>query len=78
MGFSGRRLKLYKQDRSDHYKELMFELEKAKQVFRPNQTLNFFVDPGDGHDDYLTSLALVVQAAADWAPKKAIGAIRND
>ncbi|MBC8512492.1 MAG: hypothetical protein H8D32_05880 [Dehalococcoidia bacterium] len=56
----------------------MFELEKAKQVFRPNQTLNFFVDPGDGHDDYLTSLALVVQAAADWAPKKAMGGIRND
>ena len=72
------RLKLYKQDGSDHYKELMFELEKAKQVFRPNQTLNFFVDPGDGHDDYLTSLALVVQAAADWAPKKAMGGIRND
>jgi hypothetical protein len=67
------RLKLYKQDGSDDYRELMFELEKAKQVFRPNQTLNFFVDPVDGHDDYLTSLALVVQAAAKYAPRKAKG-----
>ncbi|MBL7208570.1 MAG: hypothetical protein ISS52_00585 [Dehalococcoidia bacterium] len=67
------RLKLYKQDGSQDYRELMFELEKAKQVFRPNQTLNFFVDPVDGHDDYLTSLALVVQAAAKYAPRKAKG-----
>ena len=67
------RLKLYKQDGSDDYRELMFELEKARSVYRPNQTLNFFVDPSDGHDDYLTSLALVVQAAAKYAPRKAKG-----
>ncbi len=67
------RLKLYKQDGSQDYRELMFELEKAKSVYRPNQTLNFFVDPSDGHDDYLTSLALVVQAAAKYVPRKAKG-----
>jgi len=67
------RLKLYKQDGSEDYRELMFELEKAKSIYRPNQTLNFFVDPGDGHDDYLMSLALVVQAANRCVPRKARG-----
>jgi len=67
------RLKLYEQDGSDDYRELMLQLEKAKSVYRPNQTLNFFVDASDGHDDYLTSLALVVQAAAKYAPRMARG-----
>jgi len=67
------RLKLYKQDGSNDYSELMFELEKAKSVYRPNQTLNFFVSPSDGHDDYLMSLALAIQAAAKYVPRKAKG-----
>ena len=67
------RLKLYQQDDSEDYRQLMFELEKAKCVYRPNQTLNFFVDPGDGHDDYLMSLALVVQAANRYISRKARG-----
>ena len=71
------RLKLYKQDGSEEYQEMIFELEKAKSVYRPNQTLNFFVDSGDGHDDYLMSLALAVQAANKCVPRKAIGAIKD-
>ena len=67
------RLKLYGQDGSDDYRELMFEMEKAKSIYRPNQTLNFFVEAGDGHDDYLVSLALVVQAANKFVPRKARG-----
>ena len=67
------RLKLYEQDGSEDYTELVFELEKARSVYRPNQTLNFFVDSGDGHDDYLMSLALLVQAANKFAPRKARG-----
>jgi hypothetical protein len=67
------RLKLYKQEGSEDYIELMFELEKAKGVYRPNQTLSFFVDAVDGHDDYLMSLALVVQAANRCVPRKARG-----
>ena len=69
------RLKLYRQDGSEEHRELMFQLEKARSVYRPNQTLNFFVDPAEGHDDYLTSLALVVQAAKDYTPRKATGQI---
>ncbi len=67
------RLKLYKRDGSADYTELMFELDKARSIYRPNQTLNFFVEAGDGHDDYLMSLALVVQAANRLAPRKARG-----
>jgi len=67
------RLKLYKQDGSEDYRQLLSELEKARSVYRPNQTLNFFVDPVEGHDDYLMSLALVIQAANGYTPRKAIG-----
>jgi len=71
------RLKMYKQDGSEESREMFFELEKAKSVFRPNQTLNFFVDSNDGHDDYLMSLALVVQAANKCVPRKAMGILSD-
>jgi hypothetical protein len=71
------RLKLYKQDGSEDYRELMFELEKAKSVYRPSQTLNFFVDSSDGHDDYLMSLALAVQAANKCVSRKARGLLSD-
>lgn len=67
------RLKLYRQDGSEEYRQLLLELERAKGVYRPNQTLNFFVDPAEGHDDYLMSLALVVEAARNYSPRKARG-----
>ena len=67
------RLRLYKGDGSEDYRELMFELERARSVCRPNQTINFFVDPLEGHDDYLMSLALCVEAASGLRPKKAVG-----
>jgi len=69
------RLKLYKQEGSEDYRELMFELQKAKSMYRPSQTLNFFVDSSDGHDDYLMSLAMVVQAAGKCLPRRARGLV---
>ena len=71
------RLKFYRQDGSEDYKELMFELQKARSVYRPSQTLNFFVDSNDGHDDYLISLAMVVQAANKSVPRKARGLVSD-
>jgi hypothetical protein len=71
------RLKLYKGDGTEDYRELMFELERARSVCRPNQTINFFVDPAEGHDDYLMSLALCVEAASRLRPRKAVGLIRE-
>lgn len=72
------RLKAYKQDDSEDYQELMFEMTKAKSVYRPNQTLNFFVDPSEGHDDYLISLALLVHASKEAIPRRATGAERKE
>lgn len=66
-------LKMYAPDNSAEYAEFWFEMEKAKGFYRPNRTLNFFVDPSEGHDDYLMSLALVVQAAKVYSPRHAYG-----
>jgi hypothetical protein len=71
------RLKMYRADGSEEYKELMFEMERARSVCRPNQTINFFVDPSEGHDDYLMSLALTVEAAAKIVQRKATGRVRE-
>jgi len=71
------RLKLYRQDGSREYKETLFELERARAQYRPNQTVNFYVDPEDGHDDFLMSLALVVQAGKNLSPRGAKGWLRD-
>ena len=71
------RLKLYRQDGSGEYRETMFELERARAQYRPNQTINFYVDPQEGHDDFLVSLALVVQAAKGLGPREAKGRLRE-
>jgi hypothetical protein len=71
------RLKLYEQDGSREYKETLFELERARVRYRPNQTMNFYVDPQEGHDDFLVSLALAVQAARGLVPREAKGWLRE-
>jgi len=71
------RLKLYRGDGSQDFLELMFQLERARSISRPNRTINFFVDPSIGHDDYLVSLALCVEAAARLAPRRASGTVRE-
>jgi len=70
---NGSRLKMYQQDGSPEYKETMFELDRARSQFRPNQTMNFYVDPSEGHDDFLMSLALTVEAARSYRPRYARG-----
>lgn len=68
------RLRMYAADGSFEYAETMRQLEKARSVYRPNQTLNFFVDAAEGHDDYLMSLALMVRAASlGGKPRRATG-----
>ena len=71
------KLKLYKQDGSQEYEETLFELERARAQYRPNQTMNFYVEPQEGHDDFLVSLALVVQAAKGLSPREAKGWLRE-
>ena len=60
------RLKMYAGDGSAEYQEFWFEMEKAKSQYRPSQTMNFYVDPAQGHDDFLMSLALLVEAANQY------------
>ncbi len=67
------RLKIYSGDGSPEYQEFWFEVEKAKSNYRPNQTMNFYVDPSEGHDDFLMSLALLVEAASQYSPRGARG-----
>ena len=71
------RLKMYRGDGSDEFKEFWFEMERAKSQYRPSQTFNFYVDPGEGHDDFLMSLALLVKAANRYSPRGAKGSIPN-
>jgi hypothetical protein len=48
-------------------------MEKARNQYRPNQTMNFYVDPSQGHDDFLMSMALVLEAASQFKPRGARG-----
>jgi hypothetical protein len=69
------RLKVYASDGSPEYQEFWFEVEKAKSQYRPSQTMNFYVDPVEGHDDFLMSLALLVEAANQYEPRGARGSL---
>jgi hypothetical protein len=69
---NGGRLRLY-DGASAEVKECRRQLERCRAVYRPNRTLNFYVEARDGHDDYVISLALVVEAAGDALPRRARG-----
>ena len=71
------RLKMYAGDGSAEEQEFWFEIEKAKSQYRPSQTMNFYVDPAQGHDDFLMSLALLVEAASQYEPRGARGSMRD-
>jgi len=75
---NGGRLKMYAADASDEYRDFWQQTERARVAYRANQTMNFFVDPQDGHDDYLMSLALAVEAGASSKPRTARGRIREN
>ena len=69
------RVKMYAGDGSAEGQEFWFEIERAKSQYRPNQTMNFYVEPSQGHDDFVMSLALVVEAGNRYAPRGARGSI---
>ena len=71
------RVKMYAPDGSEECREFWFQMAKAKSNFRPNQTMNFYVDPAAGHDDFLASLALLVEAAR-YTPRSAHGRVREE
>jgi hypothetical protein len=71
------RLAMYASDSSAEYQEFWREMELARCFYRPNQSMNFYVDPARGHDDMLMSLALLVEASRDCAPRMARGMVRE-
>lgn len=46
------------------------QLQVARTQVRPSRLMDFYVDPREGHDDYLMSLALTVKAAAEVKPER--------
>ena len=66
---------MYTADGSPEYQEFWFEMERTKSHFRPSQTMNFYVDPHEGHNDFLMSLALVVKAAEEYRSRTARGSL---
>jgi hypothetical protein len=68
------RLRLYAGSNSEAV-ECRRQLERCRAAYRPNQTLSFFVDERDGHDDYVISLALVVAAAGTGGARRARGRV---
>jgi hypothetical protein len=71
------RLKVYARDASDESRQFWRELKVAKCHYRPSQTLNFYVSASEGHDDFLMSLALLVEAAERYEPREARGGVRE-
>ncbi len=75
-GINSGRAKMYAGDGSAEYQQFWREMEQAKSQYRPSQTMNFYVDPSKGHDDFLMSLALLVEAADQYQPRGARGSLQ--
>jgi phage FluMu gp28-like protein len=75
---NGGRLKVYAGDGSAEHRAFWQEMERARVSYRANRTMNFHVDHSEGHDDYLMSLALTVEAAAGARPRTARGRLRGE
>jgi hypothetical protein len=76
---NGGRLKMYAADGSREFSEFWREIELARVHYRPSRQMNFFVTPADGHDDYVVSLSLAVDAARELEtrPRIARGWVRE-
>jgi hypothetical protein len=72
-GVNSGRLKMYAADNSPEYQEFWLEIDQAKSAYRANQTMNFFVSAAKGHDDFLMSLALTLEAAENYETRSAKG-----
>ena len=67
------RLKVYREDGSEESREFWRQCAAARYEVRGNQLMNFYVSPAEGHDDFLISLALCVEAAAQVKRTTALG-----
>jgi len=70
------RLTLWAADGSPEYRETLRQLALCRAVYKPNRTMQWFVDADQGHDDIVCSLALLIEAATNATPSVARGIIR--
>lgn len=70
------RLSLWQADSSPDHQEMTRQLSLCRAVYKPNRALQFFLDPQDGHDDIVISVALCVEAANNATPAIARGIMR--
>ncbi len=70
------RLKVYARDGSPEWAEFWGQVTAAKVQHRANRTMNFYVEASRGHDDFLSSLALLVEAGK-YLPRVARGRARE-
>ena len=68
------RVKVYAADGSPEFQEFCAQRDQAMGHLRAKQTMNFYVEPRQGHDDFLMSLALLVKAS-EYQPRSARGRI---
>ena len=66
------RLKMYARDGSGEWAEFWRQATSARVQYRMDKTMNFYVEESQGHDDYLNSLALLVEAGK-YLPRVAKG-----
>jgi hypothetical protein len=71
------RLSLYRDDGSPEFRECRDQLERARVSYGGDRSMGFAVDPNEGHDDYLVSLALLVHAGRDRVRRRASGRVRE-
>ncbi len=69
------RVRMYAADGSPEWREFWQEAQACRYAIHQNTTMSFFVDEKDGHDDFVVSLALCVQAASRGVPEPAGGIV---
>jgi hypothetical protein len=72
---NGGRLRMYRGDGSAEYREFWRQAEAARVIYRPDRAMSFFVDAAEGHDDYVVSAALVVEASSQTSRREARGRV---
>lgn len=75
---NGGRLKAYSHDDSTESTALRQQVALARIAYRANQTMNFYCDAAECHDDYLVSAALLVRASKTQRRRRAVGRQRVD
>jgi hypothetical protein len=72
------RLKMYQADEAPAiiYEEAWKQLRLARYRIPAPETMDMYVDPGEGHDDFLMSIALVTEALSSFTAPPESGYVR--